>query len=202
VTKDSYFLNFPVHAVFLLNLQDIIKSYQKDVYPAIIKWGCHAYNLLILSWINGSSNIEFYSINKIWELQFPYWSPSYSGKDYLPSLTLLCGINYSTWKQIGGINILLITCDNEVHFLLEGCDFFMKTKFWIFELVAMETGICYKYFATFSIIPYDTLKKRIKLVGFWDCISWSPPFARKMRKINVRYYPKYPSGTWHPILAP
>jgi hypothetical protein len=25
--------------------------------------------------------------------------------------------------------------------------------------VAMETGICYKYFATFSIISYDTLKK-------------------------------------------
>jgi hypothetical protein len=23
----------------------------------------------------------------------------------------------------------------------------------------METGICYKYFATFSIISYDTLKK-------------------------------------------
>jgi hypothetical protein len=29
----------------------------------------------------------------------------------------------------------------------------------IFELVTMETGICYKYFATFSIISYDTLKK-------------------------------------------
>ena len=32
-------------------------------------------------------------------LEFPYWSPSYSGKDYLPSLTLLCGIKYSTCKQ-------------------------------------------------------------------------------------------------------
>jgi hypothetical protein len=39
-----------------------------------------------------------------WELEFPYWSPSYSGKDYLPSLTLLCGINYSTCKQIVGLN--------------------------------------------------------------------------------------------------
>jgi hypothetical protein len=29
----------------------------------------------------------------------------------------------------------------------------------------METGICYKYFATFSIISYDTLKKI-------DNISW------------------------------
>jgi hypothetical protein len=83
------------------------------VFLSIKKWGCHAYNLLILSWINGSNNIELYSINKImgpsliceyWELEFPYWSPCYAGKDYLPSLTLLCGINYSTCKQIGGLN--------------------------------------------------------------------------------------------------
>jgi hypothetical protein len=43
------------------------------------------------------------------ELSFLYWSyrslsPCYAGKDYLPSLTLLCGINYSTCKQIGGLN--------------------------------------------------------------------------------------------------
>ena len=31
---------------------------------------------------------------------------------------------------------------------------------------------------------------------------WSPPLAKKMRKINMRYYPEYPSGSWHPILAP
>ena len=38
------------------------------------------------------------------ELEFTYCSPCFAGKDYLPSLTLLCGINYSTCKQIGGLN--------------------------------------------------------------------------------------------------
>jgi hypothetical protein len=30
---------------------------------------------------------------------------------------------------------------------------------------------------------------------------WSPPFSRKIRKTNMRYYPEYPSGSWHPILT-
>jgi hypothetical protein len=47
------------------------------------------------------------------ELEFPYWSLCYAGKDYLPSLTLLCGINYSTCKQIG---IPLLTFDNVQQF--------------------------------------------------------------------------------------
>jgi hypothetical protein len=80
------------------------------IFRAESKWGCHGYNLLILSWIISSNNIELYSINKImgaslicdyWELEFPYWNPSYSGKDYLPSLTLLCGIIYSTLWMFG-----------------------------------------------------------------------------------------------------
>jgi hypothetical protein len=29
---------------------------------------------------------------------------------------------------------------------------------------------------------------------------WSPWFARKIRKTNMRYYPEYPSRSWHPIL--
>jgi hypothetical protein len=41
-----------------------------------------------------------------------------------------------------------------------GMRFFLQFfRLGIFELVAMETGICYKYFATFSIISFDTLKK-------------------------------------------
>jgi hypothetical protein len=97
-----------------------------EIFWAEIYWGRLIFraesrfhiNLLILSWINGSNNIELYSINKImgaslicdyWELEFPYWSPCFAGKDYLPSLTLLCGINYSTCKQIG---IPLLTFDN------------------------------------------------------------------------------------------
>ena len=31
---------------------------------------------------------------------------------------------------------------------------------------------------------------------------WSPSLARKRRKTNMRYYPEYPSRSWHPILAP
>ena len=100
---------------------------------SIKKWGCHAYNLLILSWINGSNNIELYSINKImgpslicdyWELEFPYWSPCYAGKDYLPSLTLLCGINYSTCKQIG---IPLLTFDQSIKVLFKVGTFYNNT---------------------------------------------------------------------------
>jgi hypothetical protein len=86
---------------------------RNNLFLNIKKWGCHAYNVHILRRINGSNKIELYSINKImgaslicdyWELEFPYWSPCYAGKDYLPSLNLLCGINYSTCKQIGGLN--------------------------------------------------------------------------------------------------
>jgi hypothetical protein len=39
------------------------------------------------------------------------------------------------------------------------CFFLQFFRLGIFELVAMETGICYKYLATFSIISYDILKK-------------------------------------------
>jgi hypothetical protein len=46
------------------------------------------------------------------------------------------------------------------------------------------------------------------LIRSTDPIEWSTgnsyqaePF-RKMRKTNMRYYPEYPSRSWHPILAP
>jgi hypothetical protein len=128
------------------------------------KWSCHAYNLIILSWINGSNNIELYSINKImgaslicdyWELEFPYWSlvqithlalwPFFTYKPYTMLLTRV-GVwiknNFNSWISFRGMWFFL--------------QFF---RLGIFELVAMETGICYKYFATYSIISYDTLKK-------------------------------------------
>jgi hypothetical protein len=46
----------------------------------------------------------------------------------------------------------------------------------------VHRGICLIYMSSFYI--------------------WSPPLARQMRKTNKRYYPEYPSGSWHPILAP
>jgi hypothetical protein len=42
----------------------------------------------------------------------------------------------------------------------------------------------------------------ICLIHMSSFYFWSPALARKMRKTNMRYYPKYPSGSWHPILAP
>jgi hypothetical protein len=40
------------------------------------------------------------------------------------------------------------------------------------------------------------------LIYMFSFYFWSPSLARKMRKINMRYYPEYPSRSWHPILAP
>jgi hypothetical protein len=42
----------------------------------------------------------------------------------------------------------------------------------------VRTGLCLIYLSSFYF--------------------WSPPLARKMRKTNMRYYPEYPSGSWHP----
>ena len=41
-----------------------------------------------------------------------------------------------------------------------------------------------------------------RVIGLDTFYFWSPSLARKMRKTNVRYYPEYPSRSWHPILAP
>jgi hypothetical protein len=40
------------------------------------------------------------------------------------------------------------------------------------------------------------------LIYMFNFYFWSPSLARKMRKTNMRYYPEYPSRSWHPILAP
>ena len=40
------------------------------------------------------------------------------------------------------------------------------------------------------------------LIYMFSFYFWSPSLARKMRKTNMRYYPEYPSRSWHPILAP
>jgi hypothetical protein len=37
------------------------------------------------------------------------------------------------------------------------------------------------------------------LIYMFSFYFWSPSLARKMRKTNMRYYPKYPSRSWHPI---
>jgi hypothetical protein len=39
------------------------------------------------------------------------------------------------------------------------------------------------------------------LIYMFSFYFWSPSLARKMRKTNLRYYPEYPSRSWHPILA-
>ena len=40
------------------------------------------------------------------------------------------------------------------------------------------------------------------LIYMFSFLFLEPPLARKMRKTNMRYYPEYPSRSWHPILAP
>ena len=46
------------------------------------------------------------------------------------------------------------------------------------------------------------VRRGLCLIYMSSFYFWSPPLAKKMRKINMRYYPEYPSGSWHPILAP
>jgi hypothetical protein len=46
------------------------------------------------------------------------------------------------------------------------------------------------------------VRRGICLIYMSSFYFWSPPLARKMRKTNVLYYPEYPSGSGHPILAP
>jgi hypothetical protein len=40
------------------------------------------------------------------------------------------------------------------------------------------------------------------LIYMFSFYFWSLSLARKMRKTNMRYYPEYPSRSWHPILVP
>jgi hypothetical protein len=44
------------------------------------------------------------------------------------------------------------------------------------------------------------VRRGICLIYMSSIYFWSPSFARKIRKTNMRYYPEYPSGSWHPIL--
>jgi hypothetical protein len=46
------------------------------------------------------------------------------------------------------------------------------------------------------------VRRGICLIYMSSFYFWSPQFARKIRKTNMRYYPEYPSVSWHPILAP
>ena len=46
------------------------------------------------------------------------------------------------------------------------------------------------------------VRSGICLIYMSSFYFWSPQFARKIRKTDMRYYPEYPSGSWHPILAP
>ena len=46
------------------------------------------------------------------------------------------------------------------------------------------------------------VRRAICLIYMFSFYFWSPSLARKMRKTNMRYYPEYPSRSWHPILAP
>jgi hypothetical protein len=39
----------------------------------------------------------------------------------------------------------------------------------------------------------------ICLIYMSSLYFWSPSFARKVRKTNMRYYPEYPSGSWHQL---
>ena len=46
------------------------------------------------------------------------------------------------------------------------------------------------------------VRRVLCLIYMFSFYFWSPSLARKMRKTNMRYYPEYPSRSWHPILAP
>jgi hypothetical protein len=46
------------------------------------------------------------------------------------------------------------------------------------------------------------VRRDICLIYMSSFYFWIPPLARKMQKNNMRYYPEYPSRSWHPILAP
>jgi hypothetical protein len=45
------------------------------------------------------------------------------------------------------------------------------------------------------------VRRGLCLIYISSFYFWSPTFARKIRKTNMLYYPEYPSGSWHPILA-
>jgi putative SOS response-associated peptidase YedK len=57
-----------------------------------------------------------------------------------------------------------------------------------------------RYNTCMSSYPGD--RRGICLIYMSSFYFWSPPLARKMQKTNMPYYPEYPSGSWHPILAP
>jgi hypothetical protein len=46
------------------------------------------------------------------------------------------------------------------------------------------------------------VRRGLCLIYMFSFYFWSPSLARKLRKTNLRYYPEYPSRSWHPILAP
>jgi hypothetical protein len=55
--------------------------------------------------------------------------------------------------------------------------------------------------------PNNQIPKQIcaqgSLLNIYVSFLFLEPFvSQKMRKTNMRYYPEYPSGSWHPILAP
>jgi hypothetical protein len=72
-----------------------------------------------------------------------------------------------------------------------------------------STGNSYKAEALINCLRYHTcrsshpdVRRGICLIYMSSFYFWSPSFARKIRKTNMRYYPEYPSRSWHPILAP
>ena len=46
------------------------------------------------------------------------------------------------------------------------------------------------------------VRRGLCLIYMFSFYFWSSSLARKMRKTNMRYYPEYPSRSWHPILVP
>jgi hypothetical protein len=69
----------------------------------------------------------------------------------------------------------------------------------------LDLHVIYQAETCTNILRYNTCMssspgdRKCTKISFY---IWSPPLARKMRKTNMRYYPEYPSGSWHPILAP
>ena len=73
-------------------------------------------------------------------------------------------------------------------------------------LIGLFSDIFVLFFTHQYITSYGTdmgIKGHQSSISLATVQTWVlKALARKMRKTNMRYYPKYPSGSWHPILAP
>jgi hypothetical protein len=66
------------------------------------------------------------------------------------------------------------------------------------DQATLRTGSC---LSRISIYLNKYVRRGLCLIYISSFYFWSPPLPRKIRKTNMRYYPEYPSGSWHPILA-